>query len=283
MTTLESSRTQVPTQTVPPARRGGVWRGANAVAAIAYRDFLKLIRDPARLFSTFVFPLIFIGFLGSGMQAAFGGNMGFNYLVFVFTGVLAQTLFQSTAQGIVSLLEDRLNDFSQEIFVSPVSRYLIIFGKIMGETLVALPQGLGILVFAFVLGVPMTPAQAVAMVLVGFVTSLYGGAFGMLILGALPNRRALEQIFPFVFLPQFFTAGVFTPINNLPPLLNLVSLLSPMRYVVDLTRGVFYWGTPDYGKVVLAPPIVNLAVIAASFILFMAVGTVLFVRAERNK
>jgi len=49
--------------------------------------------------------------------------------------------------GDVSLIDDRENDFSQEIFISPISRYSIILGKIVGETLVALVQGIGILVF----------------------------------------------------------------------------------------------------------------------------------------
>ena len=115
--------------------------------AIAHRDFVKLLRDRTRLVSDFVFPLIFIGVLGSSLQAGFGDVGGFNFLTFVFTGVLAQTLWQSSALGVISLIEDRENDFSQEIFVSPISRYSIVFGKILGESLVALPQGVGIIVF----------------------------------------------------------------------------------------------------------------------------------------
>ena len=219
--------------------RGGIGRNLNAMAAIAYRDFLKFLRDRGRILSTFLFPLIFIGFLGGGMQATFGASTGYNFLEFVFTGVLAQTLWQSTAVGIISLLEDRQNDFSQEIFVSPISRYSIVFGKIMGETLVALPQGIGIIFFGFVLGVSINSTQFVGLLVTGLLAALYGGAFGMMLLGLMPSRRAADQLFPFVFLPQFFTAGVFVPINNLPPLLNIISLLSPLRYAVDLMRGAY--------------------------------------------
>lgn len=251
--------------------------------AIAYRDFLKFMRDRARLISTFLFPLIFIGFLGGGMQATFGGNSGYNFLPFVFTGVLAQTLFQSTAIGIISLLEDRQNDFSQEIFVSPVSRYTIVFGKILGETLVALPQGLGIIFFGLVLGISIGGAQFLGLLVTGLIACLYGGAFGMMILGLMPSRRAADQLFPFVFLPQFFTAGVFNPINHLPLPLEIVSRLSPLRYVVDLTRGVFYAGLPAFDLVVLDPLYLNLLVLAASFVVFMLIGTFLFVRSEQNR
>lgn len=280
MTTTTQRQTQIKTA---PVRRGGIGHNGTAIAAIAYRDFLKFLRDRGRIFSTFLFPLIFIGFLGGGMQATFGASSGYNFLAFVFTGVLAQTLWQSTATGIISLLEDRQNDFSQEIFVSPISRYTIVFGKIMGETLVALPQGVGIILFGIILQVGMDASQVAGLLVTGLLAALYGGAFGMMLLGFVPSRRAADQLFPFVFLPQFFTAGVFVPINNLPPLLNLVSLLSPLRYAVDLMRGLFYWGTPEYNTIVLFPPWLNFSIMLASFIGFMVLGTVQFVRAERNR
>jgi len=105
----------------------------SAVLAIAHRDVVKLLRDRTRMISDFVFPLIFIGVLGSSLQAGFGGATQFNILTFVFTGVLAQTLWQSSAMGVISLIEDRENDFSQEIFVSPISRYSILVGKVLGS------------------------------------------------------------------------------------------------------------------------------------------------------
>src|SRR5687767_1623908 len=97
----------------------------NAVAAIAYRDLLKFIRDPTRLLATVITPLIMVGALGGSLQASFGGDADFNLLVFTFTGVFGLTMFQTTAFGIISLLQDRENDFAQEMFVSPISRYSI--------------------------------------------------------------------------------------------------------------------------------------------------------------
>ncbi|MBM4420940.1 MAG: hypothetical protein FJ034_05045 [Chloroflexi bacterium] len=255
----------------------------SAVLALAQRDLLKLVRDRGRLVSGFVFPFIFIAFLGGTLSASFGGALGYDFVTFTFTGVLAQTIYQSAALGLVSLIEDRENDFSQEMFVSPISRYTIIFGKILGETLVALPQGLGILAFGLVLGVPLNPASVLGLVLSSFVVALFGGAFGVLVLSNLRSQRVANQIFPFVFLPQFFTAGVFTPLQGLPWYLDLLSRISPMRYAVDFQRGIFYGGRPEYGRVVLADPLFNFGVMAAAFVIFMAIGTTLFVRAERNR
>lgn len=258
-------------------------RELNGILALAFRDITKLFRDRARMFSTLVFPFIFIGVLGGTFQASFGSEMGFDLLAFVFTGVYAQTLFQSAAQGVISLIEDRENDFSQEIFISPISRYSIVFGKVLGEAMVALFQGVAMIIFAFVLSIPVTPTQLLGLLIVGLFASLFGAAFGMLIMPNLPNQRAANQIFPFVILPQFFLAGVFNPIRNLPWYLDILSRISPMRYPVDLTRNIFYAESPEYSEVVLDTPLMNITIMSALFILFMVIGTWSFVRSERNR
>lgn len=256
---------------------------AHAILTIAYRDLLKFLRDRARLVSTFIFPFLFIAILGGSLQANLGEGTGYNFLTFTFTGVFAMTLFQSAALGIISLIEDRENDFSQEIFVSPISRYSIVFGKILGESAVALAQGVGIVVFGLVLGVPLSLSQVLALAPTAIAVCLLGGAFGILVLSNLSSQRAANQIFPFIMLPQYFLAGLFSPIQVLPIYLDVLSRISPMRYAVDLARGVFYADQAEYARVVLSGPIFNIAVITGMFSLFLVAGTFLFVRGERNR
>jgi len=254
-----------------------------AVLMLAQRDLTKLLRDRARLVSELVFPIIFIGILGASLQAAFGRAFGYDFVTFTFTGVFAMTLFQTTAQGIISLIEDRETDFAQEIFVSPISRYAIVAGKILGETLVASPVAIGIVAFAALLGVPMTAERVVALAIGGLVAAFFGGSFGVLVLSNLPNRRAAQNVFPFLMLPQYFTSGIFNPMVDQPPLIDALSRLSPMRYAVDLVRGLFYRESGEYRLVVLQDPATVIALIAVAFVAFMVVGTALFVRKERDR
>ena len=99
----------------------------------------------------------------------------------------------------------------------------------------------------------------------GTVICLFGAAFGVIMLSNLPSRRTADQIFPFIMLPQFFLAGVFNPIRILPGYLEVLSRISPMRYAVDLTRGIFYAGGPEYPKVVLQAPASNLVIMTVAF------------------
>lgn len=258
-------------------------RELSAILAIAHRDFVKLLRDRARIVSDFAFPLILVGFLGPALQAGFGSTSGLNLQAFVFTGVLAQTVWQSAASGVISLIADRDEDFSQEIFVSPISRYSIIAGKIIGESLVALPQAVAILGLGVLLGVALSPALVVALLVTVAFVAVSGAAFGVLVLSNISSQRTANQIFPFVMLPQFFLAGVFNPLQNLPLPLEILSRLSPMRYAVDLVRNVYYGFEPSPVPVTLASAPENATVIGVMFAVFVVVGTARFVRAERNR
>lgn len=255
----------------------------NAIITIAYRDFIKFLRDRSRIIISFVLPVMFVGVLGGSLQANLGKNAGFNFLAFVFVGVLAQVLFQSTASGIISLVEDREQDFSQAIFVAPVRRSSIIIGKIAGEGAVSFAQAAGVIVFGVIMGVPLSLRQCVMLVPAAAAVSFLGGAFGMLVLANLGNQQRVRQIFPLVIFPQFFLAGVFNPITHLPPVLFVLSRIAPMTYGVDFLRGVYYAGTAESTTLVLHSPLVNLGIITALCSVFLTVGAALFIRSERNR
>lgn len=257
---------------------------ANAIAIIAYRDLLKFVRDPARLLTTLILPSLFLGLFGEGLQASLGPSLGYDYLTFVFLGVFAQTLFQSTALGMVSLIEDRENDFAQEMFISPISRYALIFGKILGESLVAFVQALVVVAFGTIIGIQINWMTLPGLFLVALATCLLGGAFGLILLATMSSQRAANQILPFLIIPQLVLAGVFNPLKGLPLYLDLASRIAPLRYAVDLTRAIYYQGQPAiYNKVVLVSPLTNFLLMAGMFAIFLLVGTMLFVRSERNK
>lgn len=255
----------------------------NVIATIAYRDLSKFRRDRARILATFIFPFLFIGILGSSLQSNLSDDAGYNFIAFIFTGVLGQVMFQSTAAGIISLIEDRKNDFAQELFVSPVSRYVLILGKIIGELSVSSIQGIGVVIFGLIVGVPLTLSQFINIMPAIIAAGLLGGAFGVLVLANFPSERSANQLFPFIIFPQFFLAGVFSPIKNLPLPLEVLSRISPMRYAVDLVRGIYYSGTPEASKTVLTSPFTNLLIMLVLFLAFLIPGTIIFARNERNK
>ena len=117
---------------------------------------VKLLRDRPRLAVNLAFPVLLIAGLGGLLQATVGRVTGLNTITLAFTGVLAASLFQSAAAGMISIVEDRENDFSRELFVAPVSRLTLLAGKVAGESAVAVGQGVCIVAFAVAFGVRMS-------------------------------------------------------------------------------------------------------------------------------
>ena len=141
----------------------------------------------------------------------------------------------------------------------------------------------GVLIMGVLFGVRFTLVQIIMTLGAGLLASFLGGAFGILILSNLSTQRTANQLFPFIMFPQFFLAGVFNPIKVLPLPLFILSRIMPMTYAVDLVRNVYYWGMPEYDKVVLYPISIDLMVIAIYSLVGIVVGTALFIRNEKNR
>lgn len=255
----------------------------NALFAIAQRDLVKLLRDRARLSVNVAFPIMLIAGLGSVLQSSVGQVTGLDAVTVAFTGVLAATLFQSVAAGMISIVEDRENDFSRELFVTPVSRVTLVSGKVLGETMVALFQGACVIVFALVFGVRLGGGQFVALLGPMLASCLLGGAFGLATLALIPTQRTAMSVFQFLIIPQYVLTGVVAPLRGLPRYLDVLAWAMPLRYAVELTRSAFYAGRSGYSEVIVAGPSVDIPVVAGLFVVLLTVGAALFDYRERTR
>jgi ABC-2 type transport system permease protein len=255
----------------------------NALLAIAQRDLIKLLRDRARLSVNIAFPIMLIAGLGSVLQSSVGQVTGLDAVTVAFTGVLAATLFQSAAAGMISIVEDRENDFSRELFVTPVSRVTLVSGKVLGETVVALFQGACVIVFALIFGVRMSGGQFAALLGPMLACCLLGGAFGLATLALVPSQRTAMSVFQFLIIPQYVLTGVVAPLHGLPRYLDVLAWAMPLRYAVELTRSTFYAGRSGYSEVIVAGPAVDIPVVAGLFIVLLVVGAALFDYRERTR
>lgn len=256
----------------------------NALLAVAGRDVQRFMADRTQLLGSLIFPVLLIGGMGGIMQANLGHAVSFNLVGFTVIGTFVMSMFTAAVNGVASLVEDRDNDFGQELFIAPITPYAIILGKIMGQSVVALLQGSVTLVIGSLLfGVQITWQTLLLLIPVALLICLLGGAFSALLTSLMSNQRGTVQIINLIMTPQMFLAGVFIPIKVLPWYLEIFSLLSPLRYVVDFTRALFYAGQPAYSQVVLESPWLDLLVMTVMFVVCFVAGTTLFVRHERNR
>jgi ABC-2 type transport system permease protein len=257
-------------------RRVPAGHAMSAIAAIAWRDVVKLLRDRPRLAVNLAFPILLVVGLGNVLRATVGPATGLDAVPLAFSGVVAATLFQSTAAGMISIVEDRETDFARELFVAPVARWSLVAGKIAGEAAVALAQGMCVVAVALLIGVPLDAAQIARLMPVAFACCLLGGAFGLATIGVLPNQRSAMQVFQFLIIPQYVLAGVLVPVRGLPDYLDWIARAMPLRYAVDLSRAAYYAGTPGRGTAVIGDPVVDAVVVGGLFAILVVAGASLF-------
>jgi ABC-2 type transport system permease protein len=183
----------------------------------------------------------------------------------------------------ISIVEDRENDFSREIFVTPVPRLILVGGKVAGETAVALCQGAAVVAFALAFGVRAPVGRLVALLGPGLACCLVGGAFGLATIAVLPQQRSAMQIFQFLIIPQYVLGGVLVPLRGTGRWIGVLAHLMPMRYVVELTRAAFYAGSAGYRQVVTGSPLIDALVTTALFAVLLAAGSAVFGYRERAR
>ncbi|MDR1430684.1 MAG: ABC transporter permease [Propionibacteriaceae bacterium] len=258
-------------------------REVNAVVTVAARDFTLTLKNPAMLAMSLVMPLIMMGMIGGNLMQNMAGGLGFDFGQFMLVGMLVNMLFMMTTMGMTSLVDDSDGDYSVELLVSPVSRYAIVIGKIVGSSFMAFVGSLGVLIVGLVMGVALAPWQLLALLALAPLMCLSGGALATILMGVIKNNRAANLAVMLVVMPQMFLSGVIIPITHSTGVLWLLSRIMPMTYCVDLGRAVVYAGSAEYDATVLFNPAVNLACIAAITAVCLVTGTVLYARSEKNR
>lgn len=256
---------------------------ANATLTIAARDVARSLRSRGQLVMFLLFPVLFMGVLGGSLAQNLGAGADFNLLQFILFGMVVTTGYQMTMGTITSLIEDRENDFTQEIFVAPISRYSIIIGKITGGMFSSLVALVGVFLVALVMRITITWADIGAILMMWPIISIAGGALGVLFVSMVKDSRTAQIGQAIIVFPQMFLAGVLIPVNQSSGVLGFLSHIIPLTYLSDLMRNVAAAAHPEYQSMVLYSPILDLTVTVAISAVFIIAGTVLFTRGERTR
>ncbi len=261
-------------------KKSKIFREVNAIITIAIRDVLTAIKTPGMLIINLAMPAVMMGMLGGSLSQNMSSGLNFDYNEFMFVGMFVNTLFMMTIMGITNLVEDRSQNFTQEIFISPISRYSIVLGKIIGSSISAIFQLTGLFVVALIMGINITLSQFLTLLAVSPFVCLVAGALAMCVIAFIKNSKMVSVISMVLLFPQMFLSGVMIPISNSSGILYVLSRMMPMTYCLDLVRSIFYHGS---GYTPLFNPIVSITVIITLTIFFLVLGTYFFARTEVNR
>ncbi len=213
-----------------------------AVLALARREFIRFVRQPQRVVGSIGQPVLFWLFLGAGFTGSFRppGMEGVSYLEFLYPGVLLMLLLFASIFSSITVIEDRDQGFLQSVLVAPVSRLAIVFGKVLGGTLIALAQGLLFLLLAPFLGLPLSPGGMVLVILFLVLTAFGFTALGFLCAWSIKSTAGFHAIMMVFLMPLWLLSGALFPIQHVPDWLQVVMVLNPVSHALVLLRLPFY-------------------------------------------
>jgi ABC-2 type transport system permease protein len=221
--------------------------------------------------------------MGIGLNPYFRGEIygevrfvvPYTYLQYIFPAVMALNIMYTSVQSAVSTIWDREFGFLREILVSPLPRFTILLGKILGGTTVAMFHGCLVLALARFADIALVPSD----LLLGL-SLMFLLAFGLTSLGVvIANRvRSFEGFGVFsnaVILPLYFTSSSIFPLEPslttaqtkvvYPEWLVVLVQINPLTYAVDALRGAFihyHQFEPGLGPIVLVVMAVGFFLVA---------------------
>ena len=166
------------------------------------------------------------------------------------------------AAGIVR--EKEAGTFEQ-LMITPITGAELITAKILPMLLVKLVGlTLGVVMSMWLFGVPLR-GSLLLFYGVSVLMFLSSSGIGVLMGAFAQNMKQVLLLAFFILFPLAFLSGTMVPISNMPPFLQWLTYLSPLRYYVEATLGIFLKGV---GLDILWPQALALALYALVLLTF---------------
>lgn len=217
------------------------------VMSLSRREVVRFLRQRSRVIGSLGQALLFWILIGAGFQASFqppGVPEGIGYSEYFFPGLLALLLLFTAVFATISVVDDRQSGFLQAVLASPVPRWTIVLGQAAGSTILAVGQGLLLLVLAPLVGIRLSLASALAatgvMILVAFSVS----GLGLLLAWRLTSTRGFHAIMNLILFPLWWLSGALFPQEGLPAWMAWIVKVNPVTYGITALRHTLYLGDP---------------------------------------
>jgi ABC-2 type transport system permease protein len=155
----------------------------------------------------------------------------------------------------------------EQLMVTPIRPIELMLGKTLPFAVVGLIEVVFITVAALlVFGIPLrgNPLLLLACAALFLMTTLGAGLFLSTV--SHTQQQAMMSSF-FFFTPAFMLSGFAFPIRNMPVPVQYLTYLDPLRYFMEIVRGLFLKGT---GVAELWPQMLSMAIFGAGVLLISA-------------
>jgi ABC-2 type transport system permease protein len=244
------------------------------------REIVRFIRQPIRVMSAILTPLVFWLLLGAGLQASFkpsGMPSGSNYAQYFYPGVIVLMLLFTAIFATASTVDDRRQGFLQGVMVAPISRATIVLGQALGGTTLALMQGVIFLALAPLAGIHLSLEAFVVSIAVMSIIAFAMTSIGLTMAWRIETTQGFHGFMNMLLLPIWMLSGSVFPVAGAPVWFQWTTRLNPVTYGTEALRRALYLAEPALSGATL--PMASSVAVATAFAAFTFI---LATRVARN-
>ena len=230
---------------VDAASRASGWLAA---ATLCQRELVRFLRQRNRVIGALGQPLLFWVLFGAGLRSSFhppGADPNLTYAEYFLPGVLVLIVFFTAIFSTISVIEDRREGFLQGVLVAPVPRSMVVLGKVMGGTALAMLQAWIFMGIAVVSGMPLGAGSVLGASMLLLVAAVGLTGLGMCLAWRMDSTQGFHAIMSVFLMPMWLLSGAFFPARGAPTWLAWVIHCNPLTYVVAGLRRVLWWGREE--------------------------------------
>ena len=243
-----------------------------ALAAITGREVHKFLRQPGRLASSLVRPLLWMVVFAAGFRQMpdLGNVMPFNpdldYRLYMVPGLALMVCLFNGMQSSLAMVYDREMGVMRLLLTAPLPRGYLLACKLAGGAFLSVLQALAYMMIVVVWGIGLSPWQVLSALPALVLGALMLSAFGLMLSVYIKQLENFAGTMNFVIFPMFFLSSALYPIQRMQNAgaewIYQVSSFNPFTHAVEALRYALY------GKI--AP--LSLAVVVISTLVFYLVA-----------
>lgn len=169
--------------------------------------------------------------------------------------------------GGVSFLRERTTGTLDRLLASPLRRWEIVAGYVIGFGIFTVIQSVIISFYAIYVLKMVMNGSLIYVLLTIFVTAMTALTLGILLSTFAHNELQMMQFIPIIVVPQIFFSGLFN-LETIAEWLSWISIITPLYYTAEVLRDVMVRGNG------FQDIYINILIIFSFSVVFMIINTV---------
>lgn len=161
------------------------------------------------------------------------------------TELLAVTTMLSIILTAVIFVKEKEHGTWDIMLLMPSNPRTMILAKSLSQVIIimsALIMSTGLVLFGH-FGIPFN-GSFIAFLVLSFLYTATNAGIGLFIASVSNSSMEIIQKSVVIVMPMIFLSGSWTPVFAMHPFFQAISVISPMRYYIEGTFGLFFRGTP---------------------------------------